>query len=200
MKDMKGEIRKRILGLRNAMTEAEVEEKSREVLKAVLGIDSFDVFGTVMCYMDFNNEVKTGEIINLFLSKGKRVAIPAVEKYGKTAKSRIVAYQINSLEEEMQKGAYGILEPVKDISRVVDPKEFELVLVPGVAFDRNGNRIGFGAGYYDKFLCKTRKDCVKAGLAYEYQVLDSIPAEKHDILMDYIITEKGIVKGKGDEK
>ena len=92
--------------------------------------------------------------------------------------------------EELHKGAYGILEP--STKRPVAENDIDVIIVPGLAFDRRGGRMGFGAGYYDRLLIKT--NAVKIGLCYDFQLMDSVPSEEHDVPMDYIITEKEIVE------
>jgi 5-formyltetrahydrofolate cyclo-ligase len=87
-------------------------------------------------------------------------------------------------------GVFGILEPRKESARIFNPEEIDLVIVPGVAFDEHRNRIGFGAGFYDRFLESVRPSCAKIGIAFEFQIYDEVPVEEHDIPLDLVITEK----------
>lgn len=194
MTNLKKSIRERLLKLRESMDNEQVKEKSRRITEFVLGFESFRDSNTVMCYMDFRNEVKTRDIIKYCISSGKKIAVPVIDKCIKTGRRGIVPYVINDVENGMEIGTFGILEPKKDAEKRINPEEIDFVLVPGVAFDKKGNRIGFGAGYYDRFLSKVRKDCIKAGLAFHSQILDNIPAEEHDICMDFIISDKGILR------
>jgi 5-formyltetrahydrofolate cyclo-ligase len=103
--------------------------------------------------------------------------------------------------DELQTGMYGILEPRTELRAIeakrVDPVELDLIMVPGVAFDRRGARTGHGKGYYDKLLQHARPDCPLVALAFECQVFDEIPTEPHDIFMDRIITESTVYFGRG---
>ena len=96
---------------------------------------------------------------------------------------------INSMDD-MKKGAYGILEP-KTV-RKADENNIDVILVPGLAFDRNGGRMGFGKGYYDRLLESSK--AVKIGLCYDFQILEKIPTESHDVPMNFVITEKEILE------
>lgn len=94
--------------------------------------------------------------------------------------------------KNLQKGRFGILEPKNKI-RLKSFSKIAAVIVPGIAFDKKGNRLGFGKGYFDKFLKKIKSDALKIGLAFSFQVLKKIPTTKNDIKMDFIITEKEII-------
>jgi 5-formyltetrahydrofolate cyclo-ligase len=110
--------------------------------------------------------------------------VPKIKKgYG------LLAIEIKSLDE-LSPGTFGILEPAGE--KGISPEEIDLVVVPGVAFDKRGNRMGYGAGYYDSFLPKLRPEVKKVAVAFEIQVTDSLPAEEHDVKMDLIITENTI--------
>jgi len=99
--------------------------------------------------------------------------------------------------DELEPGYYNILTPKQEFIRYIDPSEIDLVIVPGAVFDREGYRVGYGGGYYDKFLSsKIRKDISKIAIAFDLQIVDKVPREEHDISVDYIITEKEIIKCK----
>jgi len=142
-----------------------------------------------MVYLDFRNEVKTDFIINYCLLHNKKVYIPiCIPETHELCISRITSL------EELQSGHYGIREPMPEYIRLSDSSLVDLVLIPGIAFDNSGNRIGFGAGYYDRFMKRLRPGAVKAALAYFFQVVDHVPSEEHDIPTDYIITEKSTIR------
>jgi 5-formyltetrahydrofolate cyclo-ligase len=94
--------------------------------------------------------------------------------------------------EDLEPGTMGILEPIKKRS-IIDAHKLDIILVPGVAFDRKGNRVGYGLAYYDRFLKKFSPSTVKIALAYDFQVVSDIPCEKHDQVVDIIITEREII-------
>jgi len=124
---------------------------------------------------------------------GKLVAIPKVEKSGPSGQRMLEAYVMEESGKGLIKGFMGIPEPDASVLKRLDPVEIDLVVVPGIAFDYARCRIGYGAGYYDRFLPRLRPDCPKVGLAYEMQVVEKIPASCHDIRMDLVITERRII-------
>lgn len=137
---------------------------------------------TILVYVSFNGEVETHRFIKYALKDGKNICIPKVL----SKEDGMKAIKIDSFDE-LKKGAYGILEP-KNLTKKIEEKDIELILIPGVAFDKNGGRIGYGGGFYDKFLKKVRKDTFKIALAYDFQILDEVPLEEHDVKIDGIIT------------
>ncbi len=100
--------------------------------------------------------------------------------------------EIRSLDE-LVPGTWGILEPPENSRKVVPAEEIDLAVVPGLAFDRQFNRLGYGAGYYDRFLPKLKKNAVKAGICYSIQLIDQIPVEAFDIAMDIIVTDTEVL-------
>ena len=143
----------------------------------------------VLCYVSsLDTEVQTTALIEKLLSCAIKTAVPKslTENYG------LDFYLIDSLSS-LKRGHYNILEPDTSLCRRVQVYE-GVCIVPGLAFDRGGRRLGFGKGYYDRFLEKG--SFITAGLCYECCVFDEIPHEDHDAVMDYLITEKGIIKQK----
>lgn len=185
-------LRKSCLEQRNSLGGRELRERSSNIFNNLKNMDEFKKSRYIMCYMSFGNEVDTSELIKECLELGKRVAIPLIEDLDGTGK-KISPCEISDMESNFEKGTYGILEPKKETARRIDPQVIDLVIVPGVAFDIKKNRIGYGAGYYDRFLKKVEKDCVKIAVAFELQIVDEIPYEDHDLPMDMIITEKRVI-------
>jgi 5-formyltetrahydrofolate cyclo-ligase len=101
--------------------------------------------------------------------------------------------EIIDFDKELELSYYDILAPKDEYIRIVSPKVVDLVLVPGVAFDKRGYRVGYGGGYYDRFFNKLEKGVIKIGLCYEMQILPEVPTDIYDIPIDYIITEKGLI-------
>lgn len=185
---MKDAIRKQVLKVRNAMPEDEVRRLSGLIFQNLRLNSFFEESKHVMIYLDFKHEVETGLVINYCLENGKKVYIPiCIPETHEICVSRITSL------DELQKGHFGIREPKAEYIRLSDSSLIDLVLVPGVAFDKAGNRIGFGAGYYDRFMKRLNPDAVKAALAYSFQVVDRIPSDEYDIPVDYIITEVGTI-------
>ena len=183
----KGEVRKKALEARSGLSEDELLSKSDIIRDKIVGSDIFTGAGLVLCYMDFRNEVKTSGIIRACLSAGKRIGLPLV--YNNGMGRGLHAYEIKSLDNDVRKGTYGILEPCSERLQKISDNEIDLVIVPGVAFDIKKQRLGYGAGYYDRFLKNLRPDCMKIAIAFDIQIMDMIPVETHDIKMDAIITE-----------
>ncbi|MDP4182140.1 MAG: 5-formyltetrahydrofolate cyclo-ligase [Bacillota bacterium] len=182
-------IRKNILAIRNLIDENEQINKSKEIFNTVTGLIEYSNCKTIMCYVDFRGEVITKDIINLSLKLNKTVCVPKVYK-DMGGNQEILASIIKDPEIELSKGKFGILEPSAEYLRRIDAEEIDMVIVPGIAFDTRRNRIGFGAGFYDKFFKRVRSNCFKAALAYEFQIVEEIPADSFDIPMDLIITEE----------
>lgn len=181
---MKKNIRKEMLQKRDMLSVIQVEELSNEIQSNVLHWDKFINSSTIMLYSDFKNEVITKGIIESCLEKNKKVILPKVIK-----ESRDILPCLITGFNELNPGTYGIFEP--DGINVIDKNEIELVIVPGVAFDASGYRIGYGAGYYDRFL--KGYNGIKAGICYSIQLVKNAWPDQFDIKMDYLITERGII-------
>ena len=187
----KKHLRAEVAANRKNENRESVESKSIKITERVISLVSFSESPSIMCYMDFKNEVMTRYIIRHCFEHGKRVILPLVDKTDGLMK--IVPYEIMDEERDVIPGTLGILEPNRDKVKSINPKEIDVVIVPGVAFDLNKNRLGFGAGLYDKFLSSVNDGCTKIGIAFEFQIYDTIPVEEHDISLDFIITEERII-------
>ena len=183
---MKNQLRDGILEKRDSLPKEEVISKSRNIEERLFNLDSYKKSRTVMLFVSFNNEINTHGMIRNSLGK-KAVVVPKVIEH------EIEPSVIIDLDNLIPAGKFGILEPI-DIMKIAY-KNIDLVLVPGIAFDLSGHRIGYGFGYYDKFLKKVPK-AVKIGLAFDFQVVDKVPAEEHDVPVDFIITEKRVIDCK----
>lgn len=186
--ETKKELRKRILNFRNSMTMEDVINKSSIIMNKLTDLHEYKNSKTVFVYMSFGNEVVTYELIKRMLSENKRVVIP----YTDTKNTVIIPSELRNMEEDLVLSSFGYYEPVYDKIKVVEPEEFDLIVTPGVVFDKQLNRVGFGKGYYDRILIRKRKDTKAVAVAYDFQVLGQVPSEKHDVKMDMIITEENI--------
>lgn len=146
--------------------------------------DSYKCSKNLFIFVSYKNEVDTHKIIKDAISKGKTVAVPVILSLDKG----MVAVKIDSLED-LKENKYGILEPTLIENRIINPEEIDLVIVPGAAFDKNGGRVGYGAGMYDKYLQNIRNGVQKIALGYSFQLFDKVPMELHDIRMDEVITD-----------
>lgn len=185
-------IRQQILAVRGTLDQAEVRAKSSQVIARLLGLNFYQLAGTIMVYLDFRNEVKTDSLIMQALDVGKRVVVPVADK----ADRSLTPAQLVNYPADLISGSYGILEPAPDKVRSIDPGEIDLVIVPGAVFDHKGNRLGYGGGYYDRFIPHLNKGAVTIALAYEFQVRQdfSVLMGQYDQQMQYIVTEKRVIK------
>lgn len=189
---MKKATRKQILDSRKNMSKEEVETKSEAISNLLFDTDFYKDSSVIMAYIDFRNEVETETIIKKALSDKKRVVIPiSVVETRQLILSEIIDY-----DKELTSGTYGILEPKPEFIREIEPDLIDLVLVPGVAFDRKGFRIGYGAGYYDRFLERVRPEIPKIALSFELQIVEDAFPDQHDFPVEYVITEKEVIACK----
>lgn len=180
-------IRKELLEARRRMTFEEVYAVSLAVQKNFLMSPLFAGAGRLSLYSSFRNEVLTDEIFQKAMEAGKEVYYPRVIREGD---GRLGFYRVNDLKE-LSSGSYEIPEPGEKEVRI-GPGTLELVVMPGIAFDEKGSRIGYGKGYYDRALKSIR--CPAVALAYDFQVLKKeIPSEPHDVRVSAIFTEKRII-------
>ncbi|MEM0467419.1 MAG: 5-formyltetrahydrofolate cyclo-ligase [Candidatus Thermoplasmatota archaeon] len=184
---MKDSIRQKIIKQRKAMPPAEVATKSMLITSRILQLDEYHAAQTILFYISYNNEVNTHHLIRSCLASEKTVVVPKTD----TKKKKILLSRLNSWDD-LEEGSYHILEPKQKKIDEIPLKDIDLIFVPGIAFDPSGNRIGHGHGYYDRLLMMA-KDKLKIALAFELQIVDHIPEEKHDVRMNTIITEQRII-------
>ncbi len=166
------------------------EEKSLLIAKNLLGQEIFDIQKNieiqerfVMVFLNFKTEVNTEPIIKRLWEMGIKTCIPKVSVKEKTMK----AIEFKSYDE-VHIGAYGIREPNSN-SAEVNIDNIAISILPGLGFSKKMQRLGYGGGYYDKFLSQTKKDIKKIGICFSEQIMEEIPSEKHDVKLDYIVTD-----------
>ena len=179
--ESKKDIRKRVLENRNNITDREWEEKSHCIYEKVVTHPFFLESNAIYCYVDYRREVGTRTIIETAWKLGKKVATPKVNE------ETMGFYYIQSFDD-LHEGFKGILEPREEH---LANDEHALVIMPGAGFDDKCNRIGYGKGYYDKYL-HTHSNHKTIAIAFELQIVDTIPTETYDICPDIIITEEKI--------
>lgn len=184
--ETKKELRKKVLNIRNQMSEEDVKNNSQEIMNKIINLSIYKQSKAVFIYMSFKNEVITSELIKKMFKDKKKVVIP----YTDMVNTLLIPSEIKD-ENDLVLNPFGYYEPREIIKFPVE--KIDLVIVPGVVFDNNLNRIGYGKGYYDRILSSVRPDVKKVAIAHDFQVLDSIPKEEHDIKMDMIITEKRVI-------
>ena len=186
---MKDGIRQQVLAKRDLMKEGEVNEKSKLALERLYSLPEFKNAKGIMTYVSFRNEVDTEQLIRRALKMGTRIFIPKMSREIK----EITVCELKDFDTELVCNHLGIKEPKTEFFREIEKDHIDLIIVPGVAFDSCGCRIGFGGGYYDKFILAMRKKVPLVALAFEFQVLDKLPEETHDQKVDLILTEKRII-------
>lgn len=178
--ETKQEIREQLRKIRAGIGADEWHAATDAIAEKVIGSDYFREATDIFCYMDFDGEAGTEQIIDEAWRLGKDIWLP------KVTDGEMDFYLVES-EKELVRGTFGILEPSGE--GIKAPGEDGLVIVPGIAFDRNHNRIGYGKGFYDRYL-NAHPHLVKLGIAFDIQLVDRIPAEECDCRMDMVVTEK----------
>lgn len=186
---MKKEFRKKVISLRKEKDNDFIKKNSDIITDKLLQMECVKNAHTIMLYLDFNNEVSTNSLISKLIYQGKIVASPITLK----EERKLIPTQIKDLENGIQVGAYNIREPKSDCSSTIDIKDLDIVIVPAVAYDKDCYRLGYGGGFYDRFLENLREDAVAIGIAFDLQIFDEIPKESHDAQLDYIVTESRIL-------
>jgi 5-formyltetrahydrofolate cyclo-ligase len=182
VQEAKRVIRQRILKLLRNQEEESKHKKSLVILNKLFSIPEFQGAKTILFYASFAGEVDTFEMIQQALEIGKQIALPIV----KEKERNIIPALINNLEKDLECGKYGIKQPKED-AKFVDLDKIDMVVVPGVAFDKQNNRLGRGEGYYDRFLKKLSPNSYSVGLAFDFQVVDSLPVSETDIAVSRVI-------------
>lgn len=186
----KAGIRRRMLAARLALGADERRARSARVAARVAELPAWRSARRVHAYVGaVGGEVETEPLLQGALARGVEVVCPRVEG------REIASYRVDDLAG-LVPGPRGLREPSPDPARLVDPSTFDLVLVPGLAFDRAGGRIGFGAGYYDRFLAGLADRTATVGLAFSLQLLDRVPQTEADVPVDWIVTEREAIDGR----
>ena len=191
--ETKALIRKRMLAFRDAMPPSERALKSRRIAELVMGHPAYRRAECLLCYAGYKSEADTFFLMGQALKEGKAVYCPKVVE-AVPAKHQMEFYRIRSLEE-LEPGYRGIPEPPVSPDRLFtqtgETGENNLMILPGSVFDKNGNRIGYGGGYYDRYL-ETHTGIVRMGICFDFQVAETVPVDRYDWKMDMVITENGI--------
>lgn len=183
----KKNLRKEMLIKRDNLPKDKKKVFDEEIKEKLKKMSFFKNAENIFIYVGFGSEIDTADFIEDFLKMGKRIFIPRTNIEEKTME----AVEIKSLDNLIE-DKYGILEPAKDI-KAAKKIDLDLIILPGVAFDSKGGRVGYGGGYYDKYLQDLDINIPKAALCYDFQLVDRVPCEEHDIKADCIVTEEKIV-------
>jgi 5-formyltetrahydrofolate cyclo-ligase len=193
LQERKKSIREEAHAARNAL--ADKDGLSQVICERLVGLPEYKSAQTVMYYVDVRSEVRTRHYLKTALGHGKRIVVPYC-----VVDEELETFLLTDMNQ-LAVGMYKILEPRPELRSVPELKvpveELDLIIVPGVAFDRVGGRLGHGKGYYDKLLEHARPATPLVALAFECQLFPEIPMQAHDIFMDKIVTESAVYTGKG---
>ena len=185
--DGKNELREEYKKIINNINIKNKEQKTEEITKKFINTTQFKNAEIIAIYKSFSSEVSTEEIIKYALKSGKEITLPRVNK------SKLDFYEIKSIDEKLIKSNFGIEEPIENSKTFVDKQKIDLVVVPGLAFDKEKNRLGYGGGFYDRFLAGI--NALKIGICFDEQLLknETLPVKETDVKLDIIITDKEMV-------
>ena len=187
-------LRKETLARRDALSHAEQKEKSRLIVERLTELARFQSAACIFTYVDFRSEVATRALIDYMLKIGKQVVVPVTLVMNRG----LLPIAITDPDQELAPGYCSIPEPIVAIRerQQVAPDTIDLVLLPGSVFDERGGRMGYGGGYYDRFVSQKAPQALRIGLAYECQMVQRAPLQEHDELLDMILTENRTVTGE----
>lgn len=186
-------LRKHIYALRDSLTPEEISVKSRAVAGQLEKLPFYREAGAIMFFLNFRSEVETGEMVKSSLARGIRVIIPKMVP----KKRELIPSELLDYEKDLTRGYFGVPEPQPEALRPVDPRQIDLLIVPGVAFDLQGNRLGYGGGYYDRFFERLRPGVPLVALTFELQLAEQVPVEAWDRRMDWLVTERRAIHTAG---
>lgn len=179
------EMRKAILAQRAALSLPSRQAANEAISKQVLALGGFRDAQCVLAYMSFAAELSTAEIIRAVLDGGKVLVLPKINK----AENVLELFRVADIDADLVPGPWGILQPDPRRCAKTSPKEIDFVLVPGLAFDADCHRLGYGAGYYDRLLKDLRPFATFVAGAFALQIVERVPVEAHDISLDVVVTE-----------
>lgn len=179
----KNDLRIRLREVRRAVLPAVRVQKSKKIAETFLKMEAVADAGSILFYVSTGEEVDTRELIKWFFRTNVRIFVP------KVSGEELEIHQIHD-SNDLRIGEYGILEPALD-GDPIDPGEADVIVVPGIGFDKSGNRIGSGKGFYDRLLKKTRGS--KIGLAFSEQIVDELPVEEQDVPVNIVVTDSQII-------
>ena len=183
-------MRKSRLALRDQLEPDLRAAHSARVCARLLSLPAVQEAQHLFCYISFRSEVETGELVQSLIAAGRIVSVPLTLR----EESRLLAVRITDPATQLAPGCYGIPEPTAEQVELaaVDPATIDIVLVPGSVFDRCGGRLGYGGGFYDRFLVESAPRALRIGLAFELQLVERVEMEPHDQYMDLLVTEKQV--------
>jgi 5-formyltetrahydrofolate cyclo-ligase len=186
----KKELRRKIQEARDCLAVEERDKLSARVAANLWSLPDFANARDVLFFISFRSEVNTVPMIERAIADGKTTCLPSTDMESRG----MIASRVLDMEADLVLGNYDIPEPRPEAIRPVAAEDIDVVIMPGVAFDSGGGRLGYGGGYYDRFLEKCRPDCRLIALAFELQIVREVPRARHDRLIHIIVTEERIIR------
>jgi 5,10-methenyltetrahydrofolate synthetase len=189
--EAKAALREVVLRRREALPVGVRASLSSRILAGILDLPSYGLSNVVLAYASFGTELRTDEFLRRVLDDGKTLLLPRIECDG------LGLYEVRDVAWDLAPGTWGILEPKPGLCTAADPDRVDFALIPGVAFDPTGRRLGYGGGYYDRLLAgglAGRASLVSG--AFEVQIVDEVPVDPHDAPVEAVVTEGGTYQQK----
>jgi len=183
-------LRREVLVARDRLSAADRNRKSRMVEDNLWQLDEISRAATLFIYVHFRSEVETLAMIRHCIARGKRVAVPLTD----VKKGLLLPYVIHDPDQDLQAGYCGIPEPISGRLSTLDPGTIDTVVLPGSVFDEQGGRLGYGGGYYDRFLTNDAPQARRVGIAFEQQIVARVPLLGHDQRLHILVTEERIIR------
>lgn len=189
---LKNKLREALKAKRNSLSDDEMVRMSKVIKDQILGLDIYKSSSNILSFISFPKEVDTKELIKSALDCQKNIYAPRV------GNKNMDFYKINNLEDLIT-SKFGVSEPIPNPNNLFllnedRLKEKNIMIIPGLAFDSMGNRLGYGKGYYDEYLSRDyAKNFIKIAVAYDFQIIDEVPTDEYDIPVDFIVTPSTII-------
>jgi 5-formyltetrahydrofolate cyclo-ligase len=185
----KKDLREKIITKRNSLSQEQIKKLSDKIFNQLYSSPIYNEAATIMSYVSIEKEIFTHNFIKEAMEDGKKILIPVT----RPAKKEIILSHLIDFNKDLEMGHWGLLEPKKETLRLQSSEILDLILVPGLAFTENGHRLGYGGGYYDRFLSSLTKPVTTISLAFKFQIIETLPIESFDVPVDYILTEEKLI-------
>jgi 5-formyltetrahydrofolate cyclo-ligase len=183
----KGLLRREMQSLRDSIPRDEKQRLDEAIVENLFGWNIFKSAKHIFCYMSFRSEIDTLPVIHRSLMEKKVVSVPKIDLSTKQMRACI----IEDTQKSLKPGSFGILEPIEGCSEL-SYENLQLIVAPGLAFTRRGERLGYGGGFYDRFI-ECHNHIPVCSLIYNRLILEELPVKDHDLPVDYLITESGVI-------
>lgn len=187
-------MRRAILEARSRLAPGLRTSSSKAIVERVLALPELAAATTVAAYLGFGDEIATDQFAIRTIEAGQRLVLPRVVDVESRVRRHLVLHRVDDVARDTRPGRWGIREPIPERCATVDPAEVDFILLPGVAFDPAGGRLGYGAGFYDRLLGRIRGDCLRVAAAFSIQVIPQVPLEAHDQRYHLLVTEQSLLR------